>query len=584
MQPDSGFKYAYNPSGQQMQIPVGSSASQYGPGWSDTAPATSTSASTATVPAIPTLNNSPTLAQNLQQNATPSPYVAPAPAQSAVPAPAPAAAPTAQPATMNGNFELVSGPNLGPGATGNDVLTLQNWLVEQGYLTDAQVQTGPGTYGPQTKAAVAAWQAANGIDTQGNPGYFGPLSKAFLNQQSVAQGTPATPIPQSPTGTPQNPVIGAGNPTGTPVATGPLLGNKQPTAAPTGAFGSDVQNAMGSGSSFPSSVLSNGQSTNALYQKAVDAYAQMQTYQSQILAASTPSEEENRLNDELDTLNQELEQGIVNIRGERIATPLIGQQSQKLQENYAFKIKPLQDRVNSLIKARSTQVDALTRVMQASSQNIQMLQNIQALSQPDVLGTNVNDQTGDVFAIVKSPDGNITMGKIGNVGSTNKAKSYTSTGTYQDGNGQQYFYGVLPNGTIENIQLAGAPTPKSTTSQGGFELSAGQTRYDAQGNPIASLPANPTAGTESERAAAALSSFQRVFVPGAKLPDGTAVVDSNGYVTPGAWKEAIADAPSEGLSRTEFIKAFGYLLYAEDGKVSPSYGLTAQEMKLITGA
>lgn len=78
-----------------------------------------------------------------------------------------------------GSIPGVTG-NLGPGSTGAQVKALQTWLVSQGYLTQAQMDTGPGTYGPQTTRAVAAWQQANNIDTQGNPGYFGPISQAFI--------------------------------------------------------------------------------------------------------------------------------------------------------------------------------------------------------------------------------------------------------------------------------------------------------------------------------------------------------------------------------------------------------------------
>lgn len=92
--------------------------------------------------------------------------------------------------------------NLGPGSTGSDVLALQNWLIGQGYLTQSQVATGPGTYGPQTTAAVTAWQNANHIDTQGNPGYFGPISRTFVqNQGSTSQNSSTTPTQTStPTG------------------------------------------------------------------------------------------------------------------------------------------------------------------------------------------------------------------------------------------------------------------------------------------------------------------------------------------------------------------------------------------------
>lgn len=77
--------------------------------------------------------------------------------------------------------------NLEPGMTGPDVQQLQNFLVSQGFMTPDQVKTGPGIYGPQTKAAVAAWQARNGVETGGYAGFFGPKSQAFLAQNQGAQ-------------------------------------------------------------------------------------------------------------------------------------------------------------------------------------------------------------------------------------------------------------------------------------------------------------------------------------------------------------------------------------------------------------
>lgn len=85
--------------------------------------------------------------------------------------------------------------NLGPGSSGSQVQALQQALVNAGYLTSAQMSTGPGTYGPATTAAVAAWQSANGINTAGNPGYFGPVSQSFLKSgssstQNTSQNSP----------------------------------------------------------------------------------------------------------------------------------------------------------------------------------------------------------------------------------------------------------------------------------------------------------------------------------------------------------------------------------------------------------
>ena len=71
--------------------------------------------------------------------------------------------------------------NLQPGMSGAEVRKLQNYLVQQGLMNQADI-TGPGTdvYGPRTTAAVAALQAKLGVDTAGNPGYWGPRTLAKL--------------------------------------------------------------------------------------------------------------------------------------------------------------------------------------------------------------------------------------------------------------------------------------------------------------------------------------------------------------------------------------------------------------------
>ncbi len=127
-----------------------------------------------------------------------------------------------------------------------------------------------------------------------------------------------------------------------------------------------------------------------------------------------------------------------------------------------------------------------------------------------------------------------------------------------------------------------------------FELSAGQSRYQldpATGkySVVASVAPKPTTtptGTTKQRTADAISNYASAFVAGAKLPDGTAVVDQNGFITPVAWKAAISDAVADKdnpLTRDEFIKAFGHLLFGVNGLVDPKYGLTTKEMKLISG-
>lgn len=68
---------------------------------------------------------------------------------------------------------------LTPGTTSADVTALQQFLINQGF----QIPAGAtGYYGEQTKNAVAQWQKAKGVDTQGNDGYWGPRSIAVASQ------------------------------------------------------------------------------------------------------------------------------------------------------------------------------------------------------------------------------------------------------------------------------------------------------------------------------------------------------------------------------------------------------------------
>lgn len=78
----------------------------------------------------------------------------------------------------NANTSYTFTQNLTVGSTGADVTSLQQFLVGKGFLN---MPTGVayGYFGPLTKAAVAAWQAANGISPA--VGYWGPISRAAAN-------------------------------------------------------------------------------------------------------------------------------------------------------------------------------------------------------------------------------------------------------------------------------------------------------------------------------------------------------------------------------------------------------------------
>lgn len=70
--------------------------------------------------------------------------------------------------------------NLQPGATGSEVKKLQDYLVSLGLMTQAQVNTGYGIYGPQTTAAVKTLQQQLGVDNSTGPGYWGPRTIAAV--------------------------------------------------------------------------------------------------------------------------------------------------------------------------------------------------------------------------------------------------------------------------------------------------------------------------------------------------------------------------------------------------------------------
>lgn len=79
--------------------------------------------------------------------------------------------------------------NLTVGSTGSEVTALQQMLVAQGHLV-MPAGTAYGYFGSLTKAAVAKWQAANGIAPAA--GYFGPISRAKANMGGSVT-TPTTP-------------------------------------------------------------------------------------------------------------------------------------------------------------------------------------------------------------------------------------------------------------------------------------------------------------------------------------------------------------------------------------------------------
>jgi hypothetical protein len=92
----------------------------------------------------------------------------------------------AQIAALQAQLAALGGGNAAAGATftmdltigssGAEVTALQNWLISKGHSIPAGAT---GYFGAQTQAALAAFQAANGISPAA--GYFGPITRAKVN-------------------------------------------------------------------------------------------------------------------------------------------------------------------------------------------------------------------------------------------------------------------------------------------------------------------------------------------------------------------------------------------------------------------
>ncbi|MFE8604697.1 peptidoglycan recognition protein family protein [Archangium violaceum] len=91
------------------------------------------------------------------------------------------------------------------GSTGAAVKQLQSALVKLGHMTQAQMNTGPGIYGPATEAAVKKFQSQWKVGVDGE---YGPKTKAAMDKALAGQkpptSTPTTPTtpttPSTPTG------------------------------------------------------------------------------------------------------------------------------------------------------------------------------------------------------------------------------------------------------------------------------------------------------------------------------------------------------------------------------------------------
>lgn len=238
------------------------------------------------------------------------------------------------------------------------VKQLQDYLVENKYLTEAQKATGYGTYGPQTTAAVAALQKNLGVDNSTGVGQFGPRTIAAINGASGTQGNAIADSLKS----------GNVNQYGIPNNIGDILGVKNGTPSPTSPIdASKLSGSMNTKSlnDILSSALSDPNPTSSiagllsLYGASTDAQKEVDKQNAEMLALTRSLGNEDKdlqaelekqgvpgayqqvkelnlkgaqLKGELDAYDVETEKGIAAIEDQPVTARVVAGQQAKLQK------------------------------------------------------------------------------------------------------------------------------------------------------------------------------------------------------------------------------------------------------------
>jgi hypothetical protein len=148
-----------------------------------------------------TTENTPIKVVLVQPTPTPTltPTPTPIPTPTSTPTPTPTKTPTPTPTPPLPTFTPIITPfpsptpvsfqrNLFIGSRGNDVISLQNFLIQKGYFTSSVGATG--YFGLITQSALINWQRDNSIPSFG---YFGPISQQ--KYQSIISIPSITPSP-----------------------------------------------------------------------------------------------------------------------------------------------------------------------------------------------------------------------------------------------------------------------------------------------------------------------------------------------------------------------------------------------------
>lgn len=222
----------------------------------------------------------------------------------------------------------------------------------------------------------------------------------------------------------------------------------------------------------------------------------------------------NDLTNQLNQLNLAETQGILGTEGQGrgITLEAVSGQQQQISREAAIQRQALTNQLEGItnqleveVDNQAQQLDAVTKQMQFNQQNVSMLQTLSELTTPDVLSTQIDGRTGEVFAFVQDPQtGQVTQQTIGAV-TPEKAAGFSPNGTFTNSQGQIVAWGVNDNtGAIETHAI-GQTQPEQDTQI--INVGGQQTLVDRQTGDILRVlgPAGSPGGediTGSQRLAA----------------------------------------------------------------------------------
>jgi len=178
-------------------------------------------------------------------------------------------------------------------------------------------------------------------------------------------------------------------------------------------------------------------------------FQEQQQAQQALLAAQQPTEQEMALVNQLNQLNQQALQEVERAEQRRAPTFAITGEQAAIDRQASIRRQGLAAQLEALVAQRGVQVDAATTALQFSQDNFNTLMNLQKLTKPDVLSTDVDPTTGEIFALVQDPQtGEITQQSIGQLTPQVSGVEFTAKGTYTNAQGQEVFWGVTPQGEI----------------------------------------------------------------------------------------------------------------------------------------